>query len=701
MARFWWGQQQITGANIYLWPRGPTWPKAVEASNMLLDQLTKEIVLSRTGLRFITGDFNHDDRLLDSIEIWKQQGWVDAQTFAEHQWSREVTSTCKGRTVRDHVWLSPEFIPYITQVRTWEIFPDHAAVGVQVELPVQPDRECIWRMPSYIPWDDINKEEWQRQPTYYKEEVDGHTVDEKYKQFWKDFEDSFDGYISEAIPKLPNANRGRAQTEEPTFRERQCPMLRPSRPGEVKMKHDGLGRTVQRWFLQLRRIQSLHHALKAGKTTDEAQIYRACLWRAIKDGKGFDQGFEEWWKVRPYKLQGSPAVLPGGIPSGFVVDVIYQDYMNNYRRLESWHARRRKESLNVSFEANKYKIFSMVKPEPKGTLQQLQETFEMNIIGVSEDGSQIQLDSPLQQGPACTYTVEDFPVYVHTDPSQAQDEIYSIQSDNILQEGQSIQQTVHYTTPQDIQGKLEEFWKKRWWKDRPPSQEDWTRILNFGRAYLQRGNMQHSDITVEGWTEVNKRYKQCSARGPDGVSRLDLQYMPDHQQERLVSILNQCEAEHCWPKSASTGFVHALAKKDGASTPSQFRPVIIYSMVYRSWSSLRAKQILQHIGKIASDRQYGFMPESDPTQVWVITQALIERSVQSNELIYGFVTDIQKAFENIRRPPIKELSLHLGLPEDVIGTWMYFLEHTERRFLVQNQIGGPVKSNNGYQKGAP
>ena len=699
IARFWWGQRSIIGGNLYLWPRGPTWPKAVEASNLLLDQLTKELVLSRTGLRFITGDFNHDDKLLGCIEIWKQQGWVDAQSFAEETWNREITNTCKGKTVRDHIWLSPEFVPYISQVRTWEIFSDPTAVGVQVDLPIQQEKERIWKMPAYVPWEEIQKEEWQQQTVTPPPDSDYIDVDEQYQSFWKRYEDSFDGYMKYTVKGLPPAVRGRAHTMEPTYRDPQCPLLRPSRPGEVQMKHDGLGRTVQRWFLQLRRLQSLTHALNAGKSTASAQLYRASLWGSIKRSKGFENGFEAWWITRPYQLQGSPKALPAGVPGRFMAELIYQDYMDNYRRLETWHARRRNESLKANLEANKYKIFSMVKPEPKGTLQQLQETFEMNIIGVSEDGKQIRLDQPLQQGPACTYTVEDFPLDVHTDPSSAENEIHDIHSDTLLYEGQSIQQVVHYTTPEEIQRKLEDFWKKRWWKDSPPNSDDWQRIMSFGRAYLPQLQVPYDKITVAGWTEVNKRYGQKSARGPDGVARLDLQYMPDSMHEQLVDILNQCEADHCWPKSAATGFVHALPKKDDAIQPGQFRPVIIYSMVYRSWSSYRAKQLLRRVGQICCDRQYGFMPESDSTQVWVITQALLEKSVQGNDEIYGFVSDIQKAFENIPRIPVRDLALHLGFPVNIVMTWMHFLETTERRFVVKNQVGDSVKSNNGFPEG--
>ena len=590
-------------------------------------------------------------------------------------------------------------MPYIQKVQVWPIFADHSAVGVCIDLPVTPRKDKVWPMPSNIPWQQLDKERWQKEAEINQDGDDSVEVDEQYQRFWQNYEESFDGYFNDTIKRLPGACRGRGQVTKPIERETQCPLLKPSRPGEVKMKNECLGRSVQLWFLQLRRIQSLCHALKANKMTADAQLYRATLWQAIKKGKGFLPNFEDWWVDRPYKQQGSPRTIPLGVPNYFVAELIYQDYMDNYRRYEAWHHRRRSECLQIAFEANRYKIFDMVKPEPKGMLQQMEEVHDMQIIGVSEDGKQVQLDQPLQAGPAYTCMVEDFPVEVYTDSGHAENEIYNIEADRLLQEGQTLTQTVHYRTPEEIQAKLESFWSKRWWKQNAPSESDWERILAFGEAYIPKANLPHHPITVESWTATNKRYTKKSARGPDGVSRLDLQYMPDQLQEDLVAILNRCEEENKWPKGALTGFVYPLSKKHDSIQPGEFRPVIIYSMIYRSWSSLRAREILRHLGDHACDRQFGFMPDSDPTQVWMVCQAMIEVAVQGGQDLLGFVSDIQKAFENIPRRPIRTLAQHLGISPKIIGVWNYFLQHTERRFLVRNQIGEAVLSNSGFPEG--
>ena len=98
------------------------------------------------------------------------------------------------------------------------------------------------------------------------------------------------------------------------------------------------------------------------------------------------------------------------------------------------------------------------------------------------------------------------------------------------------------------------------------------------------------NISTEAWTAINRRYGPRAARGPDGLSQHDLRKMPEIFQTELVNILNQCEACSYWPEVWRTGFVHSLEKKEGATKVNEYRPVIIYSMVYRSWGSLRAQK---------------------------------------------------------------------------------------------------------------
>ena len=257
----------------------------------------------------------------------------------------------------------------------------------------------------------------------------------------------------------------------------------------------------------------------------------------------------------------------------------------------------------------------------------------------------------------------------------------------------------HSVTPDEILKRLEAFWTKKWQIDHLPSEEEWHRILNFSAAFIPRGHMSYQQLGVEEWIDINKRYGPRSARGPDGVDPRDLQRMPRAFQERIVSILNQCESEQYWPKALRTGFVHSLAKVDHAKTINQFRPVIIYPTIYRSWGSIRSKAILRHLSQYVHETQIGFVPGREVGELWMLLQGIIELGLLEGEGYVGFVTDLKKAFETLPRFPIWQLAKHLGLPEPVILLWARFLEVTDRRFLVEGEIGDSILSNHGFPEG--
>ena len=77
--------------------------------------------------------------------------------------------------------------------------------------------------------------------------------------------------------------------------------------------------------------------------------------------------------------------------------------------------------------------------------------------------------------------------------------------------------------------------------------------------------------------------------------------------------------------------------------------------------------------------------------------AFVETSIQQDSVSVGFVTDVQKAFEHLPRAPVLQLAAQLGISSKILGLWNYFLQHTQRRFVLGNGIGDPISSNSGLQ----
>jgi len=584
------GPFSVLGATMYGWPKSPTWPNALRDTNLLFDSLVSEIGMSRGGPRYIVGDFNHD---LDALRGWavlRHAGWRDAQELAHEWWGQEFSMTYRNSSITDHVLLSPELVPLLTAVKCWNWFADHAGLGICVDIPIVRMQQRAWPLPAEVPWEAVRYEEW-RQAAHILPDTQAFGPDHRVAQWARAYELSFDGYMDTSIGSLPSSCRGRCQRSEPILRVVDCPMVKPSRPGEVQVKTDFIGRAVLRWFQQLRRLQSMVHAKNADKNTPDAIEYRSSLWRAIRKAKGFDGTFERWWTMRPTQLAGLPYEFPSEPPTAACCSAIFEDFHINYRNFESWHARRRKQLITAQFQANTNKIFEVTRKEPRGGVNYLEKTTTTTILGSCADQSQVHVD--IEHDVQLPATVQ---AHEHSIPICSQEgQVITLDGEWMFQEGTEVEIVEQAATPEKLHRQLVDFWKPRWWKDPLPTPDEWSRIINFAKAYLPPGQLDHVNISAETWSDINRRYGPRAARGPDGLSHYELRKMPSQFQSELVSILNQCEADTVWPEVWKTGFVHSLAKKEDAVRVNEYRPVIIYSVIYRSWGSLRARRFLKYL----------------------------------------------------------------------------------------------------------
>lgn len=156
-----------------------------------------------------------------------------------------------------------------------------------------------------------------------------------------------------------------------------------------------------------------------------------------------------------------------------------------------------------------------------------------------------------------------------------------------------------------------------------------------------------------------------------------------------------------WPDQLQQGLVLAIAKHDAAHEAGSYRPIVLFSVLYRCWGSLRSRQLLKQIeGHIHSDA-FGFLPSREALQSWLQTQASVELAALNGQTLSGIAVDFVKAFNNIRRPQWFALARHVGLPERILKPWHRFLSSFTRRFQVHNHLSDPLTSNVGFAEGDP
>lgn len=175
--------------------------------------------------------------------------------------------------------------------------------------------------------------------------------------------------------------------------------------------------------------------------------------------------------------------------------------------------------------------------------------------------------------------------------------------------------------------------------------------------------------------------------------------MPDGLTQELIDICHHAEQSGHWPVQALVGIITALAKVPGATRVQQFRPITVLSMVYRVWSTFRARQALRHLGTLAGPQVIGNLPGKTAGQVLFTLQRRLEHAQIYTKPLVGMVADLVKAFNVLPRFPTWMLCHALGLADGLIRAWAGAVIPLKRHFRVRGSVGPPVMGSNGFPEG--
>ena len=119
--------------------------------------------------------------------------------------------------------------------------------------------------------------------------------------------------------------------------------------------------------------------------------------------------------------------------------------------------------------------------------------------------------------------------------------------------------------------------------------------------------MQYVYLTIY---QAVKSFKTFTAKGADGVARADLLSLPRKATIELMGFFLRAKAEHGWPDQWLRAQMHCLAKKDDAEDVGSYRPITLFSLAYKVWAGIRAKQVLSFLGHFRFEHQTGFLPHA-------------------------------------------------------------------------------------------
>ena len=698
LTRHWVLGTPITVGGFYGYAQGPTWPKAKQLSDQLLETFTREVVIGMSGIRLLVGDYNQDPGALVQQQVWERYGWCNAQTLGIDTLQHEWMPTCKHATERDQIWLSPEAAQLMRGISIQEHFADHATIAVQLAIPTRPTTIRRWPRPAEIPWDQVTTMDW----TPPCEVPLDTTMDPtKFLQQWaKSYEDA----ISEQLtrhqqPRLHARCRGRAQRLTPETMAVEPTVSKPSRQGEVCLQSSMVGVAVRRWFNQLRRLQSLCHAIKANKQTPAAVCYRASLWTAIVKADGFHPDFRTWWMKRESPLEGAPTMLPEAPPGDHMTAfAIYQDFHQHFRAFETWHLAQRNQSLKIKYEGTLSSVYMDLRDEPRANIDHVWKEQKYQVLAVDADTNQIMLDRDIE--------VQFDSIWFHDQEqfcvSNVEGAVCTVGSPTFFEVADEVVQRIFVSDVNDVLTAFEQHWTPRWNMLSQIPAADWTRIVQFTQAYMPRLQFHLPQIDVEMWYKAVTRFKPKAARGPDGFSKSDLQHMPRHHVAKLIHLFHLIETtDLAWPMQLLFGTVIGLAKRRDAHEEGHFRPITLFSMIFRCWSKLRTQHMIRQIAQYMPAEALGFLPHRETTELWLLLQGQIELMLSLDAPLGGLSSDVKRAFNHIGRKQVFHMGNHLGYPVELLTAWQKFLDNFVRRFDIRGCLGHKIMSDSGFPEGDP
>ena len=375
----------VTGITMYGTPTGPTHPKAKATTNALLDAAVSRIAQAQ-GPRYVAGDWNHDLDALEAVNGLRALGFVEAQELHCTRTGVLPLPTCRSKTRRDFVFLSPElrrlFESCIIDHTAW---PDHSAVIVCFKGGVHESVRYPWPLPAQVP--------------------DGNFIDfssvsdvtDQYATLWRDVETCAEQCAIGKSKPLPRVCFGRGQRLEPLVVKALAPPVSKGRSGDLQPGFYGSSWGHAHMFRQARRLQSYTRLVRHCIPSVSHQTHAVALWRSILHASGFQPCI------------GIPLV-PQEPPEHAVALLIFQFVEQHTRDFEKQLRKHRSYASKLARKATMGNVYASVRRDPPAPVESLIQSRSATIAHVDREDVAVEFDEEVEWLENCPFISEQGPL---------------------------------------------------------------------------------------------------------------------------------------------------------------------------------------------------------------------------------------------------------------------------------------------------
>lgn len=241
--------------------------------------------------------------------------------------------------------------------------------------------------------------------------------------------------------------------------------------------------------------------------------------------------------------------------------------------------------------------------------------------------------------------------------------------------------------------------KLRWCRHDGLPVSHWTQLLDFAKRVIRPCAIPHLTVDNALVRAEASRKKRRAATGLDGVSRDDLVQADQATLLSLTKVYSRAEADGEWPAQMLAGKVQSLAKTDSAATVGDYRPITIFGLPYRLWSSLQSRHLLQFADSWVDDSVFGNRRGRQASDLWSQLLIQIDEAYASNTALSGVSADLEKCFNCIPRFPALCLAVLVGTPAEVTTAWSGALVSMRRHFKIRDSYSAGFLTSTGLAEG--
>ena len=683
-------QVWITGVTVYGTPVGPTHPHARKTTNTLLDEAIKR-VLQSTGCRFVAGDWNGDVSNLAAITKLRRLGFQDVQDLEFSRTGRSPVATCRGKTRRDYLFVSPElarrFISCDIDPLAWT---DHAAIRASFQGSEGNHIRSLWPIPGPLNWQLAPIDEADVVVDFQAP----NELDETYCQFWSQKESRVCQGAKLRGGIVPPCALGRGVRTQPKLSNAPNPPVKMGRAGDLRPAFHGFSMLHLQWFRQLRRLQHYVRLAKVDSPVNSHHSHQNALWSSILQGSGFKPNFAAWWtdQVHPHCTVLAIPVLP---PSGGEAEQIFCAFEIDVRELERQLGKHRNYATKLKRTSDINELYKVVRRDMPEQVDVLINETKGLVDHVDSEFQAVEFHTPVSWN-------AELPIFhqghelnvIHQEP----DKLWLDDTQN-FSVGDAVVQPSQVGNIDVLFEAFREQWNQRWNKHTGVPADRWRIIMDFAVEALPRKQIDHLSCDAALLRATVQSKKRNAATGLDGVSRADLLACSHAELQCLTNIFVRAEATGEWPTQVLKGAVKSLAKVPSPSRTSHFRPITVFGMLYRSWSSAQSRYLLSQLDDRLHPLLLGNRSNRRAADLWrVILDAVEGGHIHSNPTT-GLVFDLEKAYNTLPRLPTLQAVAILGVPNAVLQAWAAALADIERFFVIQGQYSKGLFSNCGFAEG--